>query len=546
MDDSRDALRSYESPGMYDVVIRGGTVVDGTGRPQFRADVGVREERVAAIGNLADAEAHKTLEAAGLIVAPGFIDVHSHSDFTLLVDPRAQSALAQGVTTEVVGNCGHGCAPITNPALNAFNIYGYSPDVAIGWTTMAGYLEELDARQPAVNVASLVPNGNLRLASVGEADGPASRAELRSMEHLLEAALEEGGFGLSTGLESPGERGATENEISALCRVVARHDGLYATHTRNKETRAVEAVEEATRAAESSNVRLQVSHIIPRRGGSPPRALERSLDVIDRARASGIDAAFDIHTRLFGLTNLSAVLPPWALEGGPEAIAARLRDPAARTAMKQHPSLLTSFELGGWDKVFVLDTPHRPDAEGRSLSELTPPGRDTYEVIFDILLAEEEAIHRPMCICWSYDEDQLATAAQHPYCMVASDATTLSPGGPIDGTLIHGAYSWSSWLFRRFVRERNLLTLEEAIRKLTAVPAGQVRLSGRGALREGAWADIAVFDPITFRERGTVSDPLVLAEGMVHVVVNGTVARENSAFTGQRSGKALRRGGRSQ
>lgn len=531
---------------MLDVVIRGGTVVDGTGRPRFRADVGVLEERVVALGNLADAQAHSTLDATGLIVAPGFIDIHSHSDFTLLVDPRAQSALAQGVTTEVVGNCGHGCAPIQDPQLAAFNIYGYSSKVEIDWTTMAGYLERLDASQPAVNVASLVPNGNLRLAVLGRAERPASPEELGEMERLLEAGLEQGGFGLSTGLESPGERVTTEDEIAALCRVVARRDGLYATHTRNKETLAVEAVEEATRASKSTQVRLQVSHIIPRRGGSPSDALERSLAAVDRARGSGLDVAFDIHTRLFGLTNLSAVLPLWAMEGHPEALAARLRDPDARSAMKRHQSLITSFELGGWDRVYVLDTPHRPDVEGRSLAELTPSGGDAYETIFDILLAEKDEIHRPMCICWSYEEDQLATAARHPFCMVASDATTLSPGGPVDGALLHGAYTWSSWLFRRFVRELRLLTVEEVVRKLAALPAEQVRLSGRGVLREGAWADIAVFDPEGFRERGTVSEPLELAEGMVHVVVNGQVARQNSSFTGHRTGKVLRRGGADQ
>jgi N-acyl-D-aspartate/D-glutamate deacylase len=528
---------------MFDVVVRGGTVVDGSGANRFRADVGVREGRVVALGNLPDAEAQSVLDATGLIVAPGFVDIHSHSDFTLLVDPRAQSALAQGVTTEIVGNCGHGCAPVTDPELVAWNIYGYTPTVEINWTTMAGYLERLDASQPAVNVASLVPNGNLRLAVLGRADRPATPEELREMERLLDAGLEEGAFGFSTGLESPGERAITEGEIAALCRVVERHGGLYATHTRNKETLAVEAVEEATRTSAAVGARLQVSHIIPRRGGAPADALERSLAAVDRAREGGLDVSFDIHTRLFGFTNLSAALPLWVTEGGPEAVASRLRDPVARAAMKRHKSLITSFELGGWDRVNLLDTPHRPDAEGRSVAELTPPGGDAYDVIFDVLLAEIEQIHRPMCLCWSYDEDQLASAVQHPRCMVGSDATTMSLGGQLAGTVFHGAYTWASWLFRRFVQERRLLTLEEVVHKLAAQPAEQVRLPGRGVLQQGAWADIAVFDPGRFRERGTVPKPNQLAEGMVHVVVNGQVALQNGAFTGRRPGKALRRGG---
>jgi len=528
---------------VLDVVIRGGTVVDGTGSPRVRADVGVRDGRVVAVANLPDVQAHSVLDATGLIVTPGFIDIHSHSDFTLLVDPRAQSAIAQGVTTELVGNCGHGCAPIADPGLAAFNIYGYSPKVPIDWSTMAGYLGRLEASRPSVNVASLVPNGNLRLAILGQQERPARPQELAEMERLLDAALEEGGFGLSTGLESPGERAITEEEVAALCRVVARHGALYATHTRNKERLAVEAVEEATRASESTGVRLQVSHIIPRRGGAPPDALEHALAAIDRARERGLDVAFDIHTRLFGLTNLSAALPLWAMDGGTEALVARLRDPAARARMKRHQSLITSFELGGWDNVQLLDTPNRPDAEGRSLAELIRPGGDAYDVIFDVLLAEQDEIHRPMCICWSYVEDQLAAAAQHPLCMVASDATTMSPGGPVDGALLHGAYTWSSWLYRRFVRERQLLTIEEMVHRLTALPARQIPLSGRGVLREGAWADIAAFEPEAFRERGTVSQPVALAEGMTHVLVNGEIALQDGSFTGRRAGRVLRRGG---
>ena len=227
---------------MLDLIIRGGTVVDGTGGLPFAGDVAVQRGRIVAVGSFPGAEAEQVLEAAGLIVAPGFIDIHSHSDFTLLVDPRAQSAIAQGVTTELVGNCGHGCAPITDPELLAWNVYGFMPGIEIDWVSMAGYLERLDAGRPAVNVASLVPNGNLRLAVLGRADRPATSEESGTMAHLLDEALEQGAFGFSTGLESPTERAITESEVIALCRVVARRGALYASHTRNKETLAAEAV----------------------------------------------------------------------------------------------------------------------------------------------------------------------------------------------------------------------------------------------------------------------------------------------------------------
>ncbi len=277
-------------------------VVDGTGAPRFKADVGVQDGSIVAIGDLGDVESARRLDATGLLVAPGFIDIHSHSDFTLLVDPRAQSQIFQGVTTEVIGNCGHGCAPLTDPERFLGNIYGYTPALEIDWKTMAGYLSKLDAAQPAVNVIPLVPNGNLRLAVMEDPTQAATPEEVKQMGRLLEEGLEAGAFGYSTGLEYPPERACTEEETIELCRIVARAGGLYATHERNKEVYAVEAVEEGIRVAEAAQVRLQLSHIIPRRG-SPPDALERTIEVAERAHARGLDVAFDAHTRLHGIAH---------------------------------------------------------------------------------------------------------------------------------------------------------------------------------------------------------------------------------------------------
>ena len=227
-------LQAADSERMLDLVVQAGTILDGTGGQRFRADVGVSDGRIVAVGDLADADSTRRLDAEGLLVAPGFIDIHSHSDFTLLIDPRAQSSIYQGVTTEVVGNCGHGCAPLTDPGLFTGNIYGYAPDVEIDWHSMSEYLARLDAAGPAVNVVSLVPNGNLRLAVLGMEDRPATEDEIGQMERLLEASLEEGAFGFSTGLEYPTERACSEEETIRLCRVVAQTGGLYATHTRNQ------------------------------------------------------------------------------------------------------------------------------------------------------------------------------------------------------------------------------------------------------------------------------------------------------------------------
>jgi N-acyl-D-aspartate/D-glutamate deacylase len=316
---------------------------------------------------------------------------------------------------------------------------------------------------------------------------------------------------------------------------------LYATHTRNKEARAVEAVEEGIRAALASGARLQVSHIIPRRGG-PADALERCVAAVEGARDAGVNAAFDIHTRLFGLTNLSALLPPTAMDRGVEALRSNLQDPRARAELKAYQSLITSFLLGGPERVYLLDTPRCPEVRGKSLAELIPPGGDAYDVLFDVLLTELEELHRPQIICWSYDESQLTAAAQRPQCMVGSDATTMAPDGPLAATTFHGAYTWAAWFFRRCVREQGALRLEEAVRKLTSLPATHVGLVDRGVLKPGGWADLAVFDAQRFGERGTVEQPNQLAEGMVHVIVNGQIALQDGQFTSERSGRVLRRG----
>jgi N-acyl-D-amino-acid deacylase len=528
-----------------DLIIRNGQIVDGSGRPRFRGDVGVRDGKIVAVGNLAEVSAARTIDATGQVVAPGFVDVHSHSDFTLLVDPRAQSSIYQGVTTEVIGNCGHGCAPLAAPGEAARfvgNIYGYRPDVPLDWRTLGEYLDRLAAARPAVNVVPLVPNGNLRLAVLGLADRPADLGEVRQMARLLEASLDDGAFGYSTGLEYATESGCSEEEIVALCRVVARRGGLYATHTRNRDVRALDAIEEAILVAEAAGVRLQISHIIPRRAGVPEVAA-RAIEVVERAWDRGLDIAFDSHTRLHGITNLSAALPAWALEGGTSEVVARLRDPSARAAMKRYPSLIASFGLGGWDRVSLFTSSAHPDFVGTTFADLTPPGGDTVDLIFDLLAAEvatPEGIHHALCICHSYEEDDLRRTFQHPLCTVGSDATALAIDGPLASSTFLGAFTWAAWFFRRFVRETTTFTIEEAVQKLSAAPAERLGLVGRGRITPGAWADLVVFDPARFAERGTLAAPNQLATGVTHVLVNGTPTLENGTMTGDRGGAVLR------
>ena len=360
------------------------------------------------------------------------------------------------------------------------------------------------------------------------------------MIRLLEEGLDAGAFGYSTGLEYPAERACSEEEMVALCRVVARAGGLYATHERNKEVYAVEAVEEGIRVAEAAGVRLQLSHIIPRRGG-PADARERAIEAAEKAHDRGVDVGFDAHTRLHGITNVSAALPAWAFEGGADALASRLRDPATRAEMKRYESLISSFGLGGWDRVYLFKSDASPGMVGKSFQELAPPNGDAFDAIFDIILAEADDPQGPMCVCHSYEEDELRQTFEHPLCTLESDATALGVDGPLAGTDFLGAYTWAAWFLRRFVRETPVFTWEQAIRKLTAMPAERVGIRDRGRIARGLKADVVALDPATVRERGTLENPSVLAEGVSHVVVNGGVTMADGKLTGSRSGRVLRR-----
>lgn len=521
-----------------DLVIRNGTVFDGTGAKGVVSDVAVAGGFVVACGDVPASDSPE-VDATGLFVAPGFIDVHSHSDYTLLLDPRAVSALHQGVTLEVIGNCGHGCFPIRDPELARKAIYGYSDEVELSWRTAAEYFERLEAAKPAVNLISLVPNGQLRLSTVGLVDRGADEDELRQMTESLQQALDDGAWGLSTGLEYAPETGATEDEIASLCRTVVAVDGLYATHTRRRDHGAADAVEEAIRVAERAGVRLQVSHLLPRNGADEGM---RCIELVERARERGLDVAFDMHTRAFGLTHLYAALPGWAMAASREELSRALRDPAARAEMKGHDTILSAG--GDWSRVVLLDNRIWPQYARKDLASIAAERhQDPLDAVYDLLLGSADELHSLIVIIECYSEEQQRHVFSHPLCMPASDATTLAVDGPLAGSSFHGAYTWASWFYRFMVRERGLLSPQDAIHRLTALPASRLRLDDRGVLRPGARADVVVFDPDRYGERGTKFDPSLLADGIVHVVVNGALALTNGILTRSRNGHVIRRRG---
>jgi N-acyl-D-amino-acid deacylase len=514
-----------------DLVIRSGTVLDGTGAAPRVADVAVKDGRIAAVGKVKTSG--QEIDASGLTVSPGFIDIHSHSDYTLLVDPRAVSAIAQGVTLEVIGNCGFGCAPIANPQIAAANIYGFNNQVPLTWHRVGEYLDTLAAARPAVNVIKLVPNGQLRRATVGVAERPATPAELAKMKSLLAEGLEEGAFGYSTGLEYPAERGAPDEELVALCKVAAKRGGLYASHTRRRDDGAVSAIDEAIRVGEKAGAKIQISHLLPRKTDAGEG--ERSLELVDKARGRGLDIAFDMHTRLYGTTYLDTIVPPWAQDDS----ARHLASAESRRRMREFKSIVAG---GGWDRVVLLDHPKFPQYSRRSFGELArEERRDAFDLAFDILAADAAQAHRAMVIIHVYTPEHQALMFGHPLCMPGSDATTLAPDGPLANSVFHGAYSWASWYFHFMVHERKLLKPAEAVQRLTQMPAQRLGLRDRGRIAEGCRADIAVFDADKFQASATTFEPNQLARGMRHVVVNGVHTLRDGSLTGSRGGQVIRR-----
>jgi N-acyl-D-aspartate/D-glutamate deacylase len=402
---------------------------------------------------------------------------------------------------------------------------------------MSGYLKAVAEARPALNVLMLTPNGQLRLGVVGLETRPATTEELRSMIAHLESALEEGAAGYSTGLEYAQERGADETEVAALATATARVGGIYTTHARYRDEDGLEGVSEAIRTAERAGVQLQISHITPR---ARQDVIDRCLDLALEARRRGLPVSFDMHTRLFGFTHLKNVVPTAALEGPPEVIRARLRDPSARAEFRAYRNVIAS--IGDWDKVVLVRSATHPSLVGLPFTEIGRAlGLDAHDAAFEILAADADDVLFPMIILNTYSEEKLRRTYQADDCMIGSDATALAPDGPLADEIFYGAYTWAAWFWRRMVRETRTFTPEGAIYRLTALPAQTFGLVGRGRLERGAMADVIAFDPSRFREIGTVAEPNILAEGMIHVFVNGVWTLRDGVITGERGGAVLAR-----
>ena len=528
-----------------DLVIRGGTILDGSGSEPYLADVGVLEGMIVGIGDLSNVPATEQLKADGAAIAPGFIDAHGHSDYTLLVDARAVSQISQGVTTEVIGNCGHGCEPLTDDIGRfAGNIYGYDGSVELSWRTTAQYLEKLRKAQPAINVFPLTPAGNLRRAVVANRDGQtedASSIERAQMLRLIEEAMAAGSNGISFGLEYRQEASASFEELVEQSKAAGKLSGLVAIHTRDKDKNAYEAVIEAIAIARASGAPVQVSHILPRRTAQEG-TLDRIMQALESARAEGLDLAFDVHTRTHGITNLSDCISADILEAERTEISTRLANPQWSEDVQREDSIIHRFASSGWDRVIVFSTNYTSEAIGRSISEFAESEScEPWEAIRRLLAATNGDVNNVMVVCDSYDREDILATASRPGCLVGSDATALSPDGPLAHAKFLGAYTWAAWFYSNITRSPRKLSPAQAVRKLAAEPAMRFGLSDRGTLETGKKADLVVFEPTKYSTNGTIADPNVLAQGVRHVVVNGVISFFDGSVTAASAGQVLRR-----
>jgi N-acyl-D-amino-acid deacylase len=513
------------------LLLRNCTVYDGTGSPPFRAQVGVAGERIAWVGPGNAGEAERVLDLDGLALTPGFIDVHSHSDFTLLADPRGEGKVLQGVTTEINGNCGLSGGPLLGEARaqreGDLEEYG----ITQRWEALAEYLDLLEKAAPALNVATLVGQGNIRASVMGFVRREPRPAEMEAMKALLAQCLREGALGLSTGLIYPPGAFTGTGELIALSAAGAEFPGfLYATHMRSEGERLLEAIEETLAIGRGAGVPVHVSHL-KASGHENWSKAARAASLLADSIAAGGRVTADRYPYTAGSTDLDAVLPSWCYEGGNAEELRRLRDPSLREKIK------AGMPAGNWDQVVIssVETGKNRWMQGRSIEEVARThGLEPRECVLTLLL--EESL-RVGAIFHSMSEENLRMFLSLPFVMVGTDGSARSRGGPTEKGRPHPRGFGS---FPRYL-SFGAPGLPEAIRRITLLPARTFGLAGRGAVREGTFADLVAFDPERLRDRATFEEPFLPPEGMAYVVVNGVVAAEEGRLTGARAGRVLRR-----
>jgi N-acyl-D-amino-acid deacylase len=537
------ALSPSETP--FDLLIRGGRVVDGSGAPWFAADVGVRDGKIVAVGALSGRPATRTIDAAGLYVTPGFIDLLGQSEYNVLVDKRAASKITQGITTEVTGE-GASIAPL-NAAMMAeakdvYTRYGFTPD----FTTIDGYFKTFERRGSAINLATFVGAGSLRDFVIGKENRRATPEELKRMCDEVDKAMREGALGVSTSLQYVPDMYNSTEEIIAMAKVAARYGGAYFTHQRSEANAIDSSLDEVFRIAKEAGIRSQIWHLktaYKKNWGRMPAVLAR----MEKARAEGIDVAANQYPWTAGSNGLDACLPPWIREGGREALLKRLADPKLREKAKADMLVDTDqwsnqyLGSGGPDRVLIASVvnPKLKSYEGKTVAQMAAEEKkDPRDSLIDLVIADRANV---ICIIFMMDENDVRTALKSPIVAFCTDSAAGATDGIFSEEKSHPR-GWASTarILSLYVRDEKLLPLEEAVRKMTSFPAEAAALKGRGLVKEGFAADLVVVDMAKVKDLATYEEPRRYSSGFPYVAVNGVLVMDGGKITGAAPGKALR------
>jgi N-acyl-D-amino-acid deacylase len=532
-------------PPPYDLIIEHGHVVDGTGAPWYSADVGIRGGRIAAIGRLDKASAKRRIDAAGRVVAPGFIDMLGQSEMTMLVDPHVLSKVFQGITTEITGE-GNSIAPVNESIAREgsaqFKHYGIKQD----WTDFAGYFARLERQGMGINLASYVGATTVREMVIGYGDRAATPSELGQMQALVADAMRQGAVGVSSSLEYAPAPYASTEELIALASTASQYGGIYATHMRSEQEAIMTALDETIRIGREAHIPVEIWHL--KAGGVNNFGLMPEIVArIERARAAGVDIAADTYAYPAWANEMSAFIPPWAHDGGNAKMVERLKDPGARARIKKELAQVSTEWDNEWQSVpgpeaILISTVTNPELlglQGRNLAQIANSrGTDPMDTLLDILVEDNGQTYVAV---FAMSEPDIALAAEQPWVSFCNDSSGTSPEGLLGKEFPHPrAYGTFPRVLRKYVREERRIRLEEVIRKFTSLPASRLRINDRGVLKAGMWADIVVFDPQTITDRSTFSAPNQLASGMQWVLVNGVPVVTDGAPTQALPGQVLR------
>jgi len=529
----------------YDIVITNGHIIDGTGSPWYSGEIGIRDGKIAAIGNLHDAPRSRTIDARGQVVAPGFIDMLGQSEYTILVDPRLPSKIYQGITTEITGE-GESIAPMNDAILKADQEQYDHYRIHVDWRTFREYFSRLEKQHAGINIASYVGATRVRRMVLGDSDVQPTLAQLEQMRAIVRQAMRDGAVGVSTSLEYAPAPYAKTEELIALAAEASRFGGIYATHMRNEGTGILAAIDEALRIGREARIPVEIWHL--KVGGKPSWGhMPEVVAKINNARAQGLDVTADTYAYTAWFNDFSAFIPAWAHDGGNAKLIERLKDPATRARIRT--DMLTPSDK--WDNewqeipgpeavlVGVVHNSQLLPLQGKTLAEIAKMwNKEPMDALFD-LLVEDHAL--TSVAVFGMSEPDVSLALQQPWVSVDNDSSGTSPEGILGREHPHPrAYGTFPRILRKYVREEHKLTMEDAIRKFTALPAQRMRLTDRGVLKAGMCADIAIFDPAAIHDVATFEYPNQLSQGMDYVLVNGVPVIDQTMMTGALPGKVLR------